>query len=128
VRSCLLPVSVVAGKSITTLEGLGAAYAEGRPESLRESRPESRPESRLNTAGQARAAHLHPLQEAFLQEQAAQCGYCTNGMIMSAASLLAQTPRPSDAEIRRALAFNLCRCGTHMRIVRAVQSAARKMA
>ena len=109
VRSCLLPVSAAAGKPITTLEGLGAAYAKTHH-------------------GAARDSHLHPLQEAFIEEQAAQCAYCTNGMIMSAASLLAQTPNPSDTDIRQALAYNLCRCGAHLRIVRAIKSAAKKMA
>jgi nicotinate dehydrogenase subunit A len=96
VRSCTTPISSVAGKEITTLEGLGS---EGKP---------------------------HPLQRAFLKEQAAQCGYCIAGMIMSAKALLDRTPHPSEAEIRRALAGNLCRCGTHNRIVRAVQRAARE--
>ena len=67
---------------------------------------------------------LHPLQEAFIAEQAAQCGYCINGMIMQAASLLNKTPHPSVSQIKAALAGNLCRCGTHLRIVRAIQRAA----
>ena len=66
----------------------------------------------------------HPLQQAFVAEQAAQCGYCINGMIMTAAAFLAQNPRPSDAQIRSALDGNLCRCGTHMRILSAVRRAA----
>jgi nicotinate dehydrogenase subunit A len=103
-RSCVLPVSAVDGKPITTLEGLAASH------------------------GAAAHAHLHPVQEAFIEEQAAQCGYCTNGMIMSAAALLAKKPKPSDADIREALADNLCRCGTHMRILRAVKSAATRLA
>ncbi|MFL5264368.1 MAG: (2Fe-2S)-binding protein [Anaeromyxobacteraceae bacterium] len=96
VRSCTTPVSAVAGKRVTTLEGLGTA------------------------------AKPDPLQRAFIEEQAAQCGYCIPGMIMSAKALLDRNPRPSEAEIRRALAGNLCRCGTHNRIVRAVQRAARE--
>ena len=96
VRSCQTPISSVAGKKITTLEGLGTA------------------------------ARPHPLQKAFLEEQAAQCGYCVAGMIMSAKALLDQHPHPTEAEIRRALAGNLCRCGTHNRIVRAVQRAAKE--
>lgn len=96
VRSCQTPISSVAGKKITTLEGLGS---EAKP---------------------------HPLQKAFLEEQAAQCGYCVAGMIMSAKALLDQHPHPTEAEIRRALAGNLCRCGTHNRIVRAVQRAAKE--
>jgi nicotinate dehydrogenase subunit A len=94
VRSCITPVSTVAGKEIVTLEGLGTAEK------------------------------LHPLQEAFIAEQAAQCGYCINGMIMQAASLLNKTPHPRVSEIKAALAGNLCRCGTHLRIVRAIQRAA----
>jgi nicotinate dehydrogenase subunit A len=94
-RSCVTPVSSMAGKAITTLEGLGTLDK------------------------------LHPLQKAFLDEQAAQCGYCTSGMIMSAKALLDSKPNPSEAEIKNALAGNLCRCGTHNRIVRAVQRAAK---
>jgi nicotinate dehydrogenase subunit A len=96
VRSCTTPISSVAGKKITTIEGLGT---EAKP---------------------------HALQKAFMQEQAAQCGYCIAGMIMSAKALLDQHPHPDEAEIRRALAGNLCRCGTHNRIVRAIQRAARE--
>ena len=66
----------------------------------------------------------HPVQKAFVEEQAAQCGYCINGMVMTAAAFLAKNPRPSDAEIRKAMDGNLCRCGTHMRILRAVKRAA----
>jgi len=97
VRSCVMPVSVMAKTKITTLEGLGSA---------------SKP---------------HPLQKAFIEEQAAQCGYCIAGMLMSAKALLDQNPHPTEAEIREALAGNLCRCGTHNRIVRAVQRAAKEM-
>jgi nicotinate dehydrogenase subunit A len=95
IRSCTTPISAVVGKKITTLEGLGSD------------------------------SRLHPLQQAFIEEQAAQCGYCIAGMIMSAKALLDANPRPTEAEIRRALAGNLCRCGTHNRIVRAVQRVAR---
>ena len=69
----------------------------------------------------------HPLQRAFIDEQAAQCGYCINGMIMSAKALLDRNPRPTEADVRQALAANLCRCGTHNRIVRAVLRASREM-
>ncbi|HEY6001741.1 MAG TPA: (2Fe-2S)-binding protein [Anaeromyxobacter sp.] len=96
VRSCTTPISSVSGKKITTIEGLGT---EAKP---------------------------HALQKAFMEEQAAQCGYCIAGMIMSAKALLDQNPHPSEPEIRRALAGNLCRCGTHNRIVRAVQRAAKE--
>ena len=93
-RSCVVPVAAVAGKKVVTLEGLGTAE---RP---------------------------HPLQVAFIQEQAVQCGYCINGMIMQAAALLQTNRKPSEQEIKAALAENLCRCGTHLRIVRAVKRAA----
>jgi nicotinate dehydrogenase subunit A len=93
VRSCEISAVSVGDGKITTLEGLG------NPE------------------------HPHPLQAAFIAEQAAQCGYCINGMIMQSAALLAKTPKPSEQEIRKALAGNLCRCGTHLRILRAVQRA-----
>jgi nicotinate dehydrogenase subunit A len=94
VRSCQTPVSQVQGREITTLEGLGS--------------PEQ----------------MHRVQAAFVAEQAAQCGYCTNGMIMSATALLTKTPRPTEVQVRQALAGNLCRCGTHVRILRAVMRAA----
>jgi nicotinate dehydrogenase subunit A len=96
VRSCSMPVSDIGDKAVLTVEGLGAA---GR---------------------------LQPLQRAFIEEQAAQCGYCTSGMIMSAKALLDRNPRPSEAQVRKALAANLCRCGTHNRIVRAVLRAAKE--
>ena len=92
-RSCVFPVSAINGKAITTLEGLGST------------------------------AKPSVLQQAFIDEQAAQCGYCINGMIMQAADLLKRTPKPTEAQIRDGLAANLCRCGTHQRIVRAVQRA-----
>jgi len=94
VRSCVTPLSAVGKKKIVTLEGLGS--------------PEK----------------LHALQQAFITEQAAQCGYCISGMIMEAAAFLARTKNPSEAQIKQALAHNLCRCGTHLRIVRAVKRAA----
>jgi nicotinate dehydrogenase subunit A len=92
VQSCDVPVSAVIGKEITTIEGIG-----GRD-------------------------NPHPLQQAFIREQAAQCGYCITGIIMSAKALLDAKPAPSDAELREALAGNLCRCGTHTRILRAIKS------
>jgi nicotinate dehydrogenase subunit A len=94
IRSCITPVSAVGASKIVTLEGLGT--------------PED----------------PHPLQQAFIAEQAAQCGYCINGMIMQAAAYLKQNPHPSRDDIKKALNGNLCRCGTHMRIVRAVERAA----
>jgi nicotinate dehydrogenase subunit A len=98
VAACMTPLWAVQDKAITTVEGLG------RPEAP------------------------HPLQQAFILEQAAQCGYCTSGMLISAAALLARTPRPSETEIRQALERNLCRCGCYNRVVRAVQRAADEVA
>ena len=93
VRSCVYPVSALGTKKVTTLEGLGSSTKPS------------------------------PLQQAFIDEQAAQCGYCINGMVMQAAGLLKSNPKPSEQQIREGLAMNLCRCGTHQRIVRAVQRA-----
>ena len=95
-RACQVPVSAAAGHTITTLEGLGT------PE-----RPD-------------------PVQAAFIAEQAAQCGYCTSGMIVATKALLARTPKPTIEQIKRGLAGNLCRCGTHTRIIRAVMRAAQE--
>jgi nicotinate dehydrogenase subunit A len=97
VKSCMLPVSEVAGSQITTLEGLGTRE------------------------------ELHPVQQAFLEEQAAQCGYCSNGMIMATAALLWHHPHPTDQQIRDELDANLCRCGSHPRILRAVRRAEQLM-
>src|SRR4051812_30701725 len=92
-RSCQTTIASAKGKTVTTLEGLGSASAP------------------------------HPVQAAFIKEQVPQCGYCTSGMIMSAAALLAEKQKPSEADIRSALDGNLCRCGTHVRVVRAVMTA-----
>ena len=97
-RACVIPAQGVAGRSITTLEGLGTLAA------------------------------LHPVQQAFIDEQAAQCGYCLNGMVMMTVALLSRVPHPSDAQIRSELSGNLCRCGTHLEIVKAVHRAAQYMA
>ncbi|HEX2827870.1 MAG TPA: (2Fe-2S)-binding protein [Burkholderiales bacterium] len=94
VQSCDVPVSAVAGKSITTIEGIGTA------------------------------ADPHPLQRAFIRHQAGQCGYCLSGVIMSAKALLDARPQATDDEIREALKGNLCRCGTHTRILSAIRTAA----
>jgi nicotinate dehydrogenase subunit A len=95
VRSCITPLAAIEPKQkIVTLEGL------------------------------ARGTKLHPLQQAFIDEQAVQCGYCINGMVMQAADLLTKNKKPTEADIKNALANNLCRCGTHVRIVRAVKRAA----
>jgi nicotinate dehydrogenase subunit A len=93
-RSCVIPVGGVAGRHITTLEGLGTLDAP------------------------------HPVQQAFIECQAAQCGYCLNGMIVSTVALLKRWPRPTEAQTRAALAHNLCRCGAHLEILQAVQRAA----
>ena len=90
VRSCVTPARSVGSRDVTTIEGLGAP---DRPD---------------------------PLQAAFIAEQAAQCGYCTAGMVVTARALLASTPRPSERQVREALAGNLCRCGSHARVIRAV--------
>jgi nicotinate dehydrogenase subunit A len=90
VRSCLMPISTASGKSITTLEGLGSV------------------------------TNPHPIQKAFIEHQVPQCGYCTSGIIMSTAALLEKNKQPTEAEIRSALDGNLCRCGTHTRVIAAI--------
>jgi aerobic-type carbon monoxide dehydrogenase small subunit (CoxS/CutS family) len=107
-RSCVTPVSAVQGKSVTTLEGLPMWYAATR---------------RI-----ARAPDLHPVQQALLDEQAPQCGYCYNGMIVKAAELLSKNPKPDDTQIRTAMNGHLCRCGTYPSILRAVRRASELMA
>ncbi|MGH7358151.1 MAG: (2Fe-2S)-binding protein [Candidatus Rokuibacteriota bacterium] len=97
VRSCSTPVSVAVGRQVTTVEGLGS------PE-----RPD-------------------PVQAAFIAEQAAQCGYCTVGLVMTARAFLQKNRRPTEPEVKQALAGNLCRCGSHVRVIRAVMRAARTM-
>ena len=96
-RACVIPVGGVEGRSITTLEGLAAGGS------------------------------LHPVQQAFIEAQAAQCGYCLNGMIMSTVALLKRHPHPTEQQTRSALAHNLCRCGAHLEILQAVQRAAELM-
>ncbi len=107
IRSCVTPAVQAQGKTITTLEGLPAWH---------------------KARGGRLEAGLHPVQQAMIEEQAAQCGYCYNGMIIKAAELLARTPRPSEPEIRAAMNGHICRCGTYPRIVRAIQRAAAAMA
>ncbi|HEU4619043.1 MAG TPA: (2Fe-2S)-binding protein [Gammaproteobacteria bacterium] len=104
IRSCVTPVSAVEDKNITTLEGLAAWYAAQR---------------KLD-----RVPELHPVQQAMIDEQAPQCGYCYNGMIVKAAELLAQNPSPTEADIRSAMNGHLCRCGTYPRILAAIARAA----
>lgn len=98
VRSCVTPTSAAKGAEVTTVAGLGDE------------------------------AHPHPLQTAYIEEQVPQCGYCTNGFMMTAAALLKQNKAPTDAEIRKALTGLKCRCGTHLSILRAIKRAAAKMA
>ena len=101
-RACVIPVGGVEGRHITTLEGLGALE---------------------ETHGK-----LHPVQQAFIDCQAAQCGYCLNGMILATVALLRRHPHPTDLQARNALAHNLCRCGAHLEVLQAVQRAAVLMA
>jgi len=98
IRSCVTPVSGAQNHSVTTLEGLGSTKK------------------------------MHKIQQAFVDEQAVQCGYCINGMIMTTKTLLDKNPKPTDAQIKEALAGNLCRCGTHIRILRAVKRASGQLA
>jgi nicotinate dehydrogenase subunit A len=98
IRSCITPVSAARNKPVTTLEGLGSTKK------------------------------MHKVQQAFVDEQAVQCGYCINGMIMTTKALLDKNPKPTDAQIKQALAGNLCRCGTHIRILRAVKRASGQLA
>jgi aerobic-type carbon monoxide dehydrogenase small subunit (CoxS/CutS family) len=106
-RSCITKVSAVVGKSITTLEGLPQWYAA---------------QKKL-----AQAPPLHPVQEAIIEEQALQCGYCFNGMIIKASELLSRSPQPTDSQIRSAMNGHLCRCGTYPRVLKAIKRASLTM-
>jgi aerobic-type carbon monoxide dehydrogenase small subunit (CoxS/CutS family) len=108
IRSCVTPVGAVEGRAVTTLEGLSALYAAQR--------------------GLARPPALHPLQRALIDEQAPQCGYCYNGMIIKGSELLARNAQPSDGEIREAMNGHLCRCGSYPRIMAAIKLASRIVA
>jgi aerobic-type carbon monoxide dehydrogenase small subunit (CoxS/CutS family) len=108
IRSCVTPVGLVTDKVIVTFEGLAGWYAEQK--SL------------------AQAPELHPLQQAFIDEQAPQCGYCYNGMAIKGAELLSQNPRPTEAEIRAHMNGHICRCGTYPRVMRAITRASKTMA
>jgi aerobic-type carbon monoxide dehydrogenase small subunit (CoxS/CutS family) len=99
-RSCMTPVGSIGSKSITTLEGLPAWYAKKN--------------------GIQKAPALHPVQQAFIDEQAVQCGYCYNGMIIKASELLSNVSRPTEAQIRSAMNGHLCRCGTYPRVLKAI--------
>lgn len=105
VRACITPLAAVAGRSITTLEGVAAWHARRR--------------------ALARIPEMHPVQQALLEAEAPQCGYCMNGIVMKSAELLDRNPHPTEDQIRAALAGHLCRCGTYPSILRAVQKAAK---
>jgi aerobic-type carbon monoxide dehydrogenase small subunit (CoxS/CutS family) len=107
IRSCITPVADVADKAVTTFEGLAALYAQQK--------------------GLAQAPALHPLQQAFIDEQAPHCGYCYNGMLVKGSELLAQNPRPTEAQIRSHMNGHLCRCGTYPRIMSAIQLASTRI-
>ena len=106
-RACMTPVSTVVGKSITTLEGLPSWYAA---------------QKKLSSA-----PFLHPVQQALIDEQALQCGYCFNGMIIKASELLSKNSQPSESQIRTAMNGHLCRCGTYPRVIKAIQRASLAM-
>jgi len=106
-RACVTPLSMVIGREVTTLEGLPAYYAKEK--------------------GLAQAPALHPLQQAFIDVQAIQCGACFNGMTIKGAELLANNPKPSEAEIRQAMDGHLCRCGTYPRVLKAIQLASQRI-
>lgn len=107
-RSCVTPVSAVQGKSVTTLEGIPAWYAGQKKLSA--------------------VPALHPVQQAMIDEQAVQCGYCYNGMIVKATELLSKNAQPTDAQIRTAMNGHLCRCGTYPRVLKAIRRASKAMA
>jgi isoquinoline 1-oxidoreductase alpha subunit len=108
IRSCVTPVAAVSGKAITTLEGLPALWAKER-----------------GTTSSVPA--LHPLQQAWIEMQVPQCGYCQNGMLIQAADLLSSTKNPSELEIKQAMNGHLCRCGTYTAVIEAIQRAAKSM-
>jgi aerobic-type carbon monoxide dehydrogenase small subunit (CoxS/CutS family) len=109
IRSCVTPVAAISGRTITTLEGLPSMWSRAR--------------------GMTGATPVpHPLQQAWIDMQVPQCGYCQNGMLIQAADLLAKTKRPTEAQIRIAMNGHLCRCGTYANVIRAVQRAAGVMA
>ena len=108
IRSCVTPVSAVANQAVTTLEGLPAWYAQQK--------------------GLPQPPALHPLQQAFIDVQAVHCGYCYNGMTIKGAELLAQNPKPTDAQIRAHMDGHLCRCGTYARVMKAIKVASTRIA
>src|ERR1700749_1475998 len=108
IRSCVTPVGNVAGKQVTTSDGLAAHYAKEK--------------------GLKETPELHPLQQAFIDVQAPQCGYCYNGMLIKSSELLANNPKPTEAQIREHMDGHLCRCGTYPRIMKAIQLAVTRIA
>jgi aerobic-type carbon monoxide dehydrogenase small subunit (CoxS/CutS family) len=108
IRSCITPIADVQGKALTTLEGLPALYAQQK--------------------GLPQPPSLHPLQQAFIDVQAPQCGYCYNGMTIKGSELLAKNPKPTEAEIRAHMDGHLCRCGTYPRVMQAIQLASSRIA
>jgi aerobic-type carbon monoxide dehydrogenase small subunit (CoxS/CutS family) len=106
-RSCATPVGLIEGKSVITLEGIPTWYAKQK--------------------GLSKPPDLHPVQQAFIDEQAVQCGYCYNGMIVKASELLSKVPRPTETQIRSAMNGHLCRCGTYPRILKAIKRASEVM-
>jgi isoquinoline 1-oxidoreductase alpha subunit len=116
IRSCVTPVASAAGHQITTLEGLGALWAQKTAKAS--------PSSASVAAG---ATDLHPVQQAWIDLQVPQCGYCQNGMMMQAVSLLNDKPQPTRSDIQAAMEGHICRCGTYMRIVAAIERAATHM-
>jgi isoquinoline 1-oxidoreductase alpha subunit len=108
IRSCVTPVAGVTGRQITSLEGLPQLWAKQK--------------------GLAQVPVMHPVQQAWVDEQVPQCSYCQSGMMVTAASLLARVHRPTEEQIRKAMNGHLCRCGTHLRIIKAINRAARTMA
>jgi aerobic-type carbon monoxide dehydrogenase small subunit (CoxS/CutS family) len=108
IRSCVTPVAGVTGRQITSLEGLPQLYAKQK--------------------GLAKTPALHPVQQAWIDEQVPQCSYCQSGMLVTAAGLLAKVSRPTEAQIRKAMNGHLCRCGTHLRIIKAIKRASAQTA
>ncbi|WP_233834207.1 (2Fe-2S)-binding protein [Paraburkholderia sp. ZP32-5] len=115
IRSCIMPVAMVVGHEITTLEGLGPLWQQKK---------KTAPAA---TAKESTNADLHPVQRAWIDHQVPQCGYCQSGMMIQAVSLLETNPQPSRADIVASMQGHICRCGTHMRIIAAIEQAATQM-
>ncbi len=115
IRSCIMPVGMAVGHEITTLEGLGDVWAQRKKTSA------------ATPANGAADGNLHPVQQAWIDLQVPQCGYCQSGMMIQAVSLLNTNPRPARADIVAAMQGHICRCGTHMRIIAAIEQAAGQM-